>query len=439
MTVPTSGRPLDRQILRLAVPALGALVAEPLYILADTAVVGRLGTDRLAGLALASTVLLVGYSIFIFLAYGTTAAVSRRLGAGDEAGAAHHAVQSLWLATIIGVVIAAVGALAADPLLVALGGEGTVLDHARTYLRISLLGVPAMLLVLAGTGYLRGLLDTRTPLVIALGSALANLVIELVLVFGLGYDIGASALATVVAQVGSAACYLLIVRRAVRAHDTPLRPHWATIGRLGVVGRDLFLRTVALRGAIVLTTAAAARSGTTALAAHQITFEIWNLMALTLDAVAIAGQSLVGRFLGSGDVAAARAVGDRILRWGLGSGVVLGATMIALHRGLPHLFTDDVAVIGTASAILVVAGVAQPVNGIVFALDGLLIGAGDMGWLAVAMAIAAAGYVPMVGAVVWFDLGLAWLWWALLGFMLLRWATLHGRWRGDGWAIAGAG
>lgn len=438
MTVPTTGRPLDRQILRLAVPALGALVAEPLYILADTAVVGRLGTDRLAGLALASTVLLVGYSIFIFLAYGTTAAVSRRLGAGDEAGAAHHAVQSLWLAALIGVGITVAGLWTAEPLLRALGGVGEVLDHALTYLRISLLGVPAMLLVLAGTGYLRGLLDTRTPLVIAIGSATANLVIEVVLVFGLDFDIGASALSTVVAQMGSAACYLAIVRRAVRAHDTALRPHWSTIGRLGVVGRDLFLRTVALRGAIVLTTAAAARSGTTALAAHQITFEIWNLMALTLDAVAIAGQSMVGRFLGADDAESARAVGDRILRWGLGTGVVLGAAMIALHRGLPHLFTDDAAVVGAASSILLVAAVAQPVNGVVFALDGLLIGAGDMGWLAIAMTVAAAGYVPLVGAVVLFDLGLVWLWWALAAFMVLRWATLQGRWRSDRWAVAGA-
>ncbi|QGG95394.1 MATE family efflux transporter [Actinomarinicola tropica] len=430
-------QPLDREILRLAVPALGALIAEPLYILADTAVVGRLGTDRLAGLALASTVLLVGYSIFIFLAYGTTAAVSRRLGAGDESGAAHQAVQSLWLAGLIGIAIAGAVAVGAVPLLRALGGEGEVLGHATTYLRISLLGMPAMLLVLAGTGYLRGLQDTRTPLLIAVASAATNLVVELVLVFGLGFDIGASAAATVVAQVGSAACYLLIIQRAVRVHATRLRPHWPTIARLGVVGRDLFVRTVALRGAIVATTAAAARSGTSALAAHQITFEVWNLMALTLDAVAIAGQAMVGRHLGAGDSASARAVGDRIIRWGLGTGVVLGAVLLAGHRALPSLFTDDGTVVAIGGSLLVVAAVAQPLNGVVFALDGLLIGAGDMTWLAVAMALATGGYLPLVGAVVALDLGVAALWWSFTAFMAMRLATLLGRWRGGRWAVVG--
>ncbi|WP_229022766.1 MATE family efflux transporter [Actinomarinicola tropica] len=418
-------------------PALGALIAEPLYILADTAVVGRLGTDRLAGLALASTVLLVGYSIFIFLAYGTTAAVSRRLGAGDESGAAHQAVQSLWLAGLIGIAIAGAVAVGAVPLLRALGGEGEVLGHATTYLRISLLGMPAMLLVLAGTGYLRGLQDTRTPLLIAVASAATNLVVELVLVFGLGFDIGASAAATVVAQVGSAACYLLIIQRAVRVHATRLRPHWPTIARLGVVGRDLFVRTVALRGAIVATTAAAARSGTSALAAHQITFEVWNLMALTLDAVAIAGQAMVGRHLGAGDSASARAVGDRIIRWGLGTGVVLGAVLLAGHRALPSLFTDDGTVVAIGGSLLVVAAVAQPLNGVVFALDGLLIGAGDMTWLAVAMALATGGYLPLVGAVVALDLGVAALWWSFTAFMAMRLATLLGRWRGGRWAVVG--
>lgn len=392
----------------------------------------------MAGLALASTVLLVGFSIFVFLAYGTTAAVSRRLGAGDERGAAHQAIQSLWLAVLIGIAITVVGVASGPTLLTVLGGEGDVLAHATLYLRISLLGVPAMLLVLAGTGYLRGLLDTRTPLVVTLGSVLVNLVLEVVLILGLGYDIGASALSTVVAQVGAAAVYVAIIGRAVRRLGVARSPHWPTIGRLGIVGRDLFLRTVALRGAIVLTTAAAARTGTATLAAHQITYEIWNLMALTLDAVAIAGQALIGRFLGAGDVAAARSVGDRILRWGLLCGAVLGTAMVVLHPALPHLFTDDPAVVAAAGSTLVVAGLSQPVNGVVFALDGLLIGAGDMRWLAVAMAIAAVGYVPLVGAVVLFDLGIVWLWAALGGFMVLRWATLRGRWRGDRWATIGA-
>ena len=427
----------DREILRLAVPALGALVAEPLYVLADTAVVGRLGTTSLAGLAIASSALLVAYSIFIFLAYGTTAAVSRLLGAGDHGGAAHQAVESLWLAGLVGVGLVVIGLPLSGPLVDLLGAEGQVRVEALTYLRISLLGVPAMLVVLAGTGYLRGLQDTRTPLVVAIGSAAANLALESVLIFGLGYGIGASALATVVAQVGAAAVYLAITRRAVARHRVALRPRWRTIGRLGIVGRDLFLRTVALRGALLLTTAAAARFGPEALAAHQIAFETWSLLALTLDAIAIAGQAMIGRFLGAGDAAEARAAGTRMLQWGLGVGTVLGAVAIALHGVLPRVFTDDAAVIATASGLLVIAGLAQPVNGLAFTYDGLLIGAGDMGWLAVAMAASLAGYAPAVGVVLWTDAGIDALWWALVWFMALRVVTLAVRWRGDRWAVLG--
>jgi putative MATE family efflux protein len=428
----------DAEILRLGVPALGALIAEPLYVLADTAVVGHLGTDSLAGLAIASSALLVGYSIFIFLAYATTAAVSRLLGADDHAGAAHQAVQSLWLAALIGLVLVAAGLALAEPLVTALGGRGRVATEALTYLRISLLGVPAMLVVLAGTGYLRGLQDTRTPLVVALVSATANLVIEVVLIAGLGYGIGASALSTVVAQVGSALVYVLLIHRAVAHHAVALRPHWPTIGRLGIVGRDLFLRTVALRSAHVLTTAAAARISTVALAAHTIAFEIWNLLALVLDAVAIAGQAMIGRFLGAGDAAEARAAGRRMLQWGVGLGIVVGVALLPLHGVLPDVFTDDAEVAALAAALLVVVALVQPLNGLVFVLDGLLIGAGDMGWLAKGMAISLAGYLPVIIAVVHLDLGIGWLWAGLCLFMSLRAITLGIRWRHGGWAVVGA-
>ena len=161
----------DRDILRLAFPALGALVAEPLYILADTAVVGRIGTPELGGLALASTVLLVGHSVFIFLAYGTTSTVARLLGAGEHRRAAHQAVQSLWLAGGIGVLLLGTGLLSGPALIGALGGTGKVAANAEVYLRISLFGVPAMLIGLAGVGYLRGLQDTARPFYVALATA----------------------------------------------------------------------------------------------------------------------------------------------------------------------------------------------------------------------------------------------------------------------------
>lgn len=436
--MPGAVRALDREILRLALPALGALIAEPLYVLADTAVVGRLGTDRLAGLALATSVLLIAHSVLIFLAYGTTAAVSRLLGAGDHGGAAHQAVQSLWLATGLGVALALVGLPLSEPLLVAIGADDVTLPYALTYLRISLLGLPAMLVVLAGTGYLRGLQDTFTPLVVALVSAAGNLVLELVLVLGLGFDIGASALSTVIAQMGAAAVYVRMTLRHVGRHDVGLRPHARTLARLGVVGGDLFVRTAALRASLIVTTAVAASFGTIALAAHHITLEIWNLCALALDAVAIAGQALVGRHLGAGDATAARRVGDRMLVWGTGAGLVVGGLVLAGHAALPRLFTDDAAVIAVAGSLLVVAGVSQPLNGIVFALDGLLIGAGDMRWLAVAMSGAAAAYIPLalvIGAV---GASIDLLWWGLAVLMVLRLVPLSWRWRSDRWAVLGA-
>jgi putative MATE family efflux protein len=429
--------PHDREIVRLAVPALGALVAEPLYVLADTAVVGHLGTDPLAGLAVASSALLLLYSIFIFLAYGTTAAAARLLGAGEEEEAAHQAVQSMWLAVGIGAAVAVVGLVAAPWLMAAYGARDAVLDNAIVYFRISLLGVPSTLLVLAGTGYLRGLQDTRTPLIVAVVSATGNLVLELVLIFGLGFGIGASAFATVLAQTGSALVYVLWVRRAVRRHRVALRPHWTTIGQLARVGRDLFIRTVALRGALVLSTSVAARIGTIELAAYQICFEIWNTLALTLDAIAIAGQAMIGRMLGASDAAAARATGRRMLEWGFLAGVGLGVVIAALHGVLPHVFTSDPAVLAEASWMLFAVAVMQPVNGIVFALDGIFIGAGDMRFLAVAMVISTAVFVPAAAAVLVLHLGIGWLWAAVGLFMVARLVPLSLRFRSPAWLTLG--
>ena len=430
--------PHDREILRLALPALGALVAEPLYILSDTAVVGHLGTDQLAGVAIAASVLLVGYSLFIFLAYGTTSAVARLLGAGDEPRAAHQAVQGMWLAFFVGVALILIGLATASPMVDALGATGAVRDYALLYLRISLLGVPATLVVLAGTGYLRGLQDTRTPLVIAVTSATANLVLELVLIFGLGFGVGASALSTVLAQWGAATVYVLWVHRAVRRHVVRLAPHGATLQRLAVVGGDLFVRTAALRGTLLVTTAVAARIGNVALAAHQIAFEIWSFLALSLDAVAIAGQAIVGRYLGAEDVASARRSGRRMVEWGIGAGIVLGALTLALHAVLPHIFSRDPAVVAVAGMLLVLVGVMQPVNGVVFVLDGLLIGAGDLRYLAGAMVVSFVAFLPCAVAVLWMGLGIGWLWGALVVFMGARAVTLGLRWTSDRWAVTGA-
>lgn len=429
--------PHDREILRLALPALGALAAEPLYVLADTAIVGHLGTAQLAGLAVASTILLTTFSICIFLAYGTTSSVARLLGAGDHLGAAHHAVQALWLAGGLGAALGVAGLVAAEPLVDLLGAAGEARAAALTYLRISLAGLPAMLLVLAGVGYLRGLQDTRTPLVVALASATANLVMELILVFGLGFGIGASALTTVVAQWGAAAVYLVWIRRAVRRHATSLRPHRATLARLGVVARDLFVRTVALRGAFVVATAVAVRIGTPDAAAHQIAFEVVVALSLVLDAVAIAGQALVGRYLGATEPHEARAAARRMVGWSTVTATVLGVVVLAARPWLPELFTTDPLVRDLTAFLLLFVALMQPLSGVVFALDGVLIGAGDLAFLRWAMVGATSVFIPLALLVLVYDGGLPWLWACLLVLLALRAAALVGRFATDAWLVTG--
>jgi len=428
----------DREILRLAFPALGALIAEPLYILADTAVVGRLGTPQLGGLALASSLLLIGHAVFIFLAYGTTSAVARLLGAGEHRRAAHQAVQSLWLAGLVGVALLGAGVVFGPALIGALGGEGEVAANAEVYLRVSMFGVPAMLISLAGVGYLRGLQDTSRPFYVALATALLNLVLELVLIYGFDQGIGASALATVVAQWVAAGLFVWWIRRAVAEHHVTLRPDFAMIRELASDGFDLFLRTAALRGSLTITLAVAARIGDDDLAAHQIAFEIWNLMALTLDAIAIAAQAMIGRELGAGSPARARALGRRMTQWGVVAGLALGVLLLTTSPLLPHIFTEDTAVLGLASFLLIHVAISQPVAGVVFALDGVLIGAGDLRYLAWAMWGSALVLIAGALTVLQLDAGIGWLWLALHAWIATRAVTLLLRFRGDAWQVTGA-
>jgi putative MATE family efflux protein len=428
----------DREILRLAVPAFFALVAEPVYLLTDTAIVGHLGTPQLAGLSAASAVLLSGYSIFIFLAYGTTAAVARLVGAGQPRRAADQAVQGIWLAALIGVALLAVGLLSARPLVSIFTHDEEVRAYALTYLRVSLLGAPAMLVTFAGVGYLRGLQDTRRPLAVAVATAVFNLVIEIVLIYGFDQGLGASALGTVLAQWLGAGAYLVWIGRAVRSHGVSLRPHAATIRSLARVGVDLFVRTVALRGSFTVAAIAAARTGTIELAAHEIAFQVMYLLALALDAIAIAGQSLVGRLLGAGDAHIARSAADRMIVWSVVLATIAGAVVLALRTALPHIFSDDDAVRALTAFLLVHTALIQPVNGAVFALDGILIGAGDQRFLAWAMVGAAAIFVPAVVAVRAVDAGIGWLWFALEMLMVARLVPLLARYRTGRWAITGA-
>lgn len=418
-------------------PALGALAAEPLYVLADTAIVGHLGTVQLAGLGVASTVLLTVATAFIFLAYGTTGAVGRRIGAGDERGASHTAVQGLWLAAGLGVLSTVVLWVLGPALIRILGGEGQVAVNAEVYLRISALGLPALLVTMAGTGYLRGIQDARTPLVVAGATAVGNVVLQIALIEGAGYGIGASALSTVVVQTAGAAVYLVKVLGAARSHGAARGPDWAVLVRLGRIGRDLLVRTAALRLAFAGATAVAARLGVVPLAAHQVAFEITAFLSLSLDALAIAGQSLVSAALGGGATARARATGGRILWWGLAAGTIAGVLVFALRVPLAGLFSDDPAVEALTAQLLVWVAVLQPVAGVVYALDGILIGAGDLRYLARAMTGVAVLFGLLALVVVQADLSVLWLWAALAAMMVTRLVPLLVRFRRGAWAVAG--
>jgi len=443
--VRTEGRrwATDREILRLAVPAFGALVAEPLFLLADSAIVGRLGTEPLAGLGVAGALLGSAIGIFVFLAYGTTAAVARRVGAGDLRSAVADGVDGVWLAALLGVVVAALGFAFAGPLVAAFGASGEVAVQAVTYLRWSLPGLPAMLVVLAATGILRGLQDTRTPLVVAAGGAVANAVLSVALVHGAGMGIAGSGLGTVLAQVGMAGAFLVVVVRAARRTGASLRPDARGIARVGLVGVPLLVRTLTLRAALLVTTYVAVAQGDAQLAAHQVAMAVWGFLALALDAVAIAGQALTGRALGARDAEGARALTRRMVVWGAGAGVVFGVLLLAGRGLLAPLFSPEPEVQSALVAVLVVVALTQPLAGWVFVLDGVLIGAGDGRYLAVAGLWTLVAFLPLAGLVLVASVsgtsGLMWLWVAFAGgFMLARAVTLTIRARGNAWLVLGA-
>ncbi|MGV9627294.1 MATE family efflux transporter [Streptomyces sp. NPDC003487] len=428
----------DREIVALAVPAFGALVAEPLFVMADSAIVGHLGTAQLAGLGVASALLTTAVSVFVFLAYATTAAVARRVGAGDLPAAIRQGMDGIWLAVLIGAaVIAAVLPLA--PAIVDLfGASSTAAPYATTYLRISAFGIPAMLVVLASTGVLRGLQDTRTPLYVAVAGFIANAALNAVLVYGAGLGIAGSAWGTVIAQCGMAVVYLTVVVRGARRHGASLRPDVTGIRASAQAGVPLLVRTLSLRAILMIATAVAARLGDADIAAHQIILSLWSLLAFALDAIAIAGQAIIGRYLGAGDTDGARAACRRMVEWGIAVGVVLGALVVLTRPLFLPLFTSDSSVTDTALPALLIVALSQPISGIVFVLDGVLMGAGDGPYLAGAMLLTLAVFAPVALLVPTLGGGLTALWAAMALMMTVRLLTLWLRARSGRWLVTGA-
>ncbi len=380
--------------------------------------------------------------MFVFLAYGTTATVSRRLGAGDVARAVSAGLDGLYLALGLGVVFAVAGWLAAPAAVAAFGAQPGTAAQAVTYLHVSMLGLPAMLLVLAATGILRGLQDTRTPLVVATVGFAANIVLNVVLVLGLGLGIAGSALGTVIAQAGMAVATVLAVLRGTGGLGAGLRPDLAGIRAAFVTGVPLLVRTLALRAALLATTWAATALGDQPLAAHQVAMTLWSFLALALDALAIAAQALTGRGLGAGDVPGVRRAMRRATAWSVGAGVLMGAGVAAAHTLLPPLFSTDPGVRSALAAALLVVAVGQPLAGYVFALDGVLIGAGDGRYLAVTGVATTVVYLPFVALVRAGGppgpAGLVLLWVAFAGvWMGARALALGLRSRGTRWMVLG--
>ncbi|WP_213816071.1 MATE family efflux transporter [Glaciihabitans sp. dw_435] len=419
-------------------PALGALVAEPLFLLTDTALVGHLGAAQLAGLGLASAVLQTIVGLLVFLAYATTPTVARRLGAGDRTGAIRAGIDGLWLAALVGAVLLVVGLWTSGWLVGLFHADAATTHAAYTYLSLSLWGLPAMLLVLAATGLLRGLQDTRTPLIVAGAGFGANAVLNAVFIYGFGWGIAGSAAGTVVAQWAMAAVYLVIAVRAARRFNAPLRPGLDGVGGAARAGGWLLLRTASLRAALLATTVVATGMGTESLAAVQIAMTLFFTLAFVLDSLAIAGQAMIGHGLGSADVVRVRAITRRLVQLGLGSGIALGVVLILLAWVIGGVFTSDRVILNLLPAVVLVMAAGVPLAGYVFVLDGVLIGAGDARYLALTGLVNLAVYVPLLVIVAVTDAGVVWLWVAFgIGYLGARAVTLGLRARGERWIVTG--
>ncbi|MEJ2889919.1 MATE family efflux transporter [Actinomycetospora aeridis] len=435
---PDDDDPGARRVLALASSALVVLVAEPLYLLVDTAVVGHLGAVPLAGLAVGGVVLAQIAGLGTFLAYGTTARAARHHGAGDRAAAVREGVAATWIALGAGAVVIATLWLLAPWLADLLGGGGEVADAATGWLRIAVWGAPGILVALAGHGWMRGVQDTRRPIVVVLaGNGLSAIVCPL-LVYGVGPfpELGLEGSAW--ANVGAQAVVGLLFVGALVRERVSLRPVPADMRAQFGLGRDLLLRSAAFQACFLSATAVAARFGAESVAAHQIVLQLWTFMVTVLDALAIAAQSLVGAALGAASVGTARRVSGRVTRYGLVLGAVAGVVFAVTAGVLPAVFTPDAAVRDVVPQAWWFFVALQPVAAYVFALDGVLLGAGDAAYLRrITVGSAVAVFLPTIWLSLVFGWGLVGIWAGLTLFIVARAVAVGLRVRGDAWAVTG--
>ena len=422
----------DREIVGLALPAMAALAADPLLSLVDTALVGRLGAVPLAALGVNVAVFTLAFFGFNFLTYGTTAEVARLRGAGRPQDASTHALQALWLAVALGVATTVVLEVSAPLLLTVMGASDEVADAALVYLRIRALASVPVLVVLVGHGAFRGCKDMRTPLWIAAVVNGINAVLSWVLIYPVGLGIAGAAWGTMIAQTIGAAAFLVLGRRRFAPSSFRVEP--AAMRRIAGISRDLFLRTAALLTGLLISTAAAARMGTVTVAAHQVARELWTMLALVQDGFAIAGQAMIATALGAGRATEARDMAWRLLGWGTGFGFVVGIGYLALAGPLPRVFTTDPAVLAALGSVWAVVAALQPLGGVVFVLDGILMGAGDFRFLLWSTALASLGaLVPICLLALRFGWGLPGIWAGMAALMAVRAVLTIRRLRSEGW------
>ena len=408
----TAGESQARRILHLAIPAFLALIAEPLFLLADSAIVGHLGTPALAGLGIAGAVLATVVSMCIFLAYGTTASVAQLMGAGRPTDALRQGIDGIWLAVLIGAVSTPLVLVWAHPLVLIFGADADVVDEALSYLHVAGLGILPLLVMLAATGVLRGLQDTKTPLYVAVVGNVINVILNVVFVYGLNLGIAGSAIGSVVAQVFSAGWLVWAVVVAGRRQGVMTTWHPSSTGlkRAAHAGTPLLLRTLSLRACLLLMTFGAAYLGTIEVATTQLAMTIWTFLAFALDAIAIAAQAIIGEYVGARDVDARHKATWMMVRWGFGFGVITGLGLAALSPFLGIPFTPDPEVRSALTGVLLIAAIGQPIAGVVFVLDGVLIGAGEGRYLAVAGLVVLLVFAPFVWLAVVGAQSLIWLW-----------------------------
>jgi MATE family multidrug resistance protein len=424
-------------IAALAIPALGTLAMDPLVSIVDTAWVARLGTEALAALAIASAVFAAVFSIFNFVHMTITPLVAGEVGAGrtDRAGAVSKG--ALGVSFVIGVVVAFVAIASSNAIVGLFGAAPDVAELASDYLRIRFVALPMMLVAMVGHGIFRGHSDTTTPLWVAMGMNVVNLVLDPLLIFTLGLGVAGAAWATVAAQTIAAVWFLVLILGTQRERlGTGARV--ANLGSLGIgrildAGWPMMIRSAALLAALTATTVAASRIGTDQVAAHQIAIQVWLFLSFVLDSFAVAAQAMVGTDLGSGSVTAARGIANRLLFLGFAAGVALSVGLALTAGVIPVLFSVDDAVRSELDSIYPFVVLLQPLTALVYVWDGIAIGASAFRYLAASMVVA--GVATIVALVAVGDT-LVGVWLAITLLSVTRLAAF-GVWH-PGWPRGGA-